>query len=244
MGFFVYKWVQFPLQIHWSFFQLIRLIHNSCRLLNYFMFVDDIIKIQDKSIDQCPNWEQVALKKDIMNPYIDQMDMDYLTSIRGEGPMNLDVSTPKKYKAHLEKFRWLVPYLRIKSDIISRDGMCMICGTLFDGQKINFQLDHIIPRKYLSCSHPFNIQLACTLCNYEKSDQILDSIPIFLIGAVERTNMIYNSNEKYLNQFIDDADRVYKTQTPKDSGKLINTTLLNYDSWSNIQDYLIILNHI
>ena len=217
----------------------------SCRVLNYFMLVDDrIIKIQEKSYNQCPNWKDVAFKKDTLEPYADKIEMGYITSIRGDGPYNIDVSTPKKYMAHIEKFRWFVPYLRIKTDIISRDGMCMICGTVFDGQSNNFQLDHIIPRKYLSCSHPFNIQLACTLCNYEKSDQILDSIPIFLIGAIDRTNMIYNSNEKYLNQFIDNADRVYKTQTPKDSGELINTTLLNYGSWSIIQEYLIFLNHI
>ena len=209
-----------------------RLRHISYRVLNYFMLVDDrkIKKIQKKSHNQCPYWKEVAFKKDTLEPYADKMEMDYLTSIRGDGPFNIDVSTSKKYMAHIKIYRWLVPYLRIKSDIISRDGMCMICGTVFDRQTNNFQLDHIIPRKYLSCSHPFNIQLTCTLCNYEKYDQILDSIPIFLKGAVDRTNMIYNSNEKYLNQFIDNADRVYKTQTPKNSGELINTRILNYDS--------------
>jgi hypothetical protein len=77
--------------------------------------------------------------------------------------------------------------------IHSRDNyVCAICGrknTIED--PIN--VDHIIPKSKFPSSHPWNLQSTCEDCNIEKSNQLLDAIPIFLEGAKYRSKKFFSN---------------------------------------------------
>jgi len=73
-----------------------------------------------------------------------------------------------------------------------RDGsICMICS---DKTK-NLHIDHIIPKSKFPSSHPWNLQSLCANCNIEKSNEILDQIPIMLKGAKHRSKILFSTLE-------------------------------------------------
>ena len=81
-----------------------------------------------------------------------------------------------------------------------RDGsICMICS---DKTK-NLHIDHIIPKSKFPSSHPWNLQSLCANCNIEKSNEILDQIPIMLKGAKHRSKILFSTlKSSNINFFV------------------------------------------
>ena len=101
----------------------------------------------------------------------------------------------KKKKDLLEHHDHII-YL-LKWSLHWRDGWtCSLCGNTkpFDDTK---QIDHIIPKSKFPCSHPWNLQTTCADCNYEKSTQLLDAVPIYLNGAIMRSKIFFKNESQF-----------------------------------------------
>ena len=123
----------------------------------------------------------------------------------------------------------------IRPIIFSRDNFtCMICGKKI--MKTNMlNIDHIIPKSKFPSSHPWNLQTLCIPCNKNKSDELLNEIPIFLKGAKIRSTKYFTDNN------FDDINRllnyVYETNSFGEE-KIIDKIINKYKDWYEIKLYL------
>ena len=128
--------------------------------------------------------------------------------------------------------------------IHSRDNyVCAICGrknTIED--PIN--VDHIIPKSKFPSSHPWNLQSTCEDCNIEKSNQLLDAIPIFLEGAKYRSKKFFSHWQcKMLRNTLDyyyDIDIKYSSIFSKmdTTEHYINSIIKMNRDWGEISAFV------
>ena len=77
---------------------------------------------------------------------------------------------------------------------------CKICNKQLNLNE--FHVDHIIPKSKFPSSHLWNLQVLCPNCNKNKSDDILDQIPLMLKGAKKRTEFFFKNNLSQINNWM------------------------------------------
>jgi|TARA_B100001964_G_C14129513_1_gene552200 hypothetical protein len=121
--------------------------------------------------------------------------------------------------------------------IFNRDhNFCMICGNIFDMDFLN--VDHIIPKSKFPNSHPWNLQTLCIDCNKEKSNKILDMIPLFLKGAKFRTEKCFSNGTGSLIKLMNYS---YQTKSFNEEEDIFNKIISKYNSWNDVMKYLSIV---
>jgi len=104
---------------------------------------------------------------------------------------------------------------------------CKICAKLLSLNQ--FHIDHIIPKSKFPSSHLWNLQVLCPNCNKDKSDEILDQIPLMLKGAKKRTEFFFKNN---LNQINNLMNQYYSTIEFGDlTTIIINKIIKSDESW-------------
>tara|TARA_Y100001968_G_C19319910_1_gene698677 strand:- start:507 stop:1067 length:561 start_codon:yes stop_codon:yes gene_type:complete len=103
---------------------------------------------------------------------------------------------------------------------------CQICGfspplsyTSPISEKLN--IDHIFPKSIFAFSHPYNLQVLCSDCNFDKS-YFVDEIQFRMYkNAYIRTNIL--CNEKFINMLYESLKYHYKDK------------FLNYKKWGILE---------
>jgi hypothetical protein len=136
--------------------------------------------------------------------------------------------------AILNDSKHMVLFLARKLIYLRDSSICLICGVNVPAN--NYHIDHIIPKSKFPTSHPWNLQLLCSDCNTDKSDEILNEIPLMLNGAKKRTLISFNKN---IMQFTQIMNFHYNTLLFLDIKffetieTIINEIISRKDTWEN-----------
>jgi 5-methylcytosine-specific restriction endonuclease McrA len=129
----------------------------------------------------------------------------------------------------------------IKQAIHMRDSF--ICGICGKQNEIDdpVQIDHIIPKSKLPNSHPWNLQSSCENCNIEKSNRLLDALPIMLEGAKFRSEKIYDK-QWHIEQIFTTLNFDYQIKSSleiKFYEGIFNHIIKMNRNWDEISNYIV-----
>ena len=129
----------------------------------------------------------------------------------------------------------------IKMAIHMRDSF--ICGICGKQNEIDdpVQIDHTIPKSKLPNSHPWNLQSSCENCNIEKSNRLLDAIPIMLEGAKFRSEKIFDK-QWHIEQIFTTLDFDYRIKSSfeiKFYEVIFNHIIKMNRNWDEISNYIV-----
>ena len=204
------------------------------------IYENRIRKTQATSNSLCPSLNKINSYRSSFHGYLDIIQKRHQSWFTNG---ILDLSSEIKTMQHLELFIKKYPQMKLQYDISTRDSqMCMLCGVSYL-KRSNFHIDHIIPKSKFPCSHPWNLQLLCSHCNIKKGSKLLDMIPIFLNGSKYRTSKYFDNKTSLIREINNWGDIVYSTIRISNYEEIINVIIEDYDSWSDIIEYLGNLNY-
>ena len=182
------------------------------------------------------NWNENTFDEETKK-YLDKYISNWTTQ------QSLNKEYRPSFKEHMYGYIFIT-----KMAIHWRDGyVCNLCGKK-DAFGETVQVDHIIPKSKFKCNHPWNLQSTCADCNIEKSNRLLDEIPIFLKGAIYRSKKFFKKewllyeafrifNMEYGTKPVGN-DETEQKETMRKYGNIISKISEMENSWKSILLYL------
>jgi len=102
---------------------------------------------------------------------------------------------------------------------------CQICGysserKLNIADDSNLNVDHIFPKSLFAFSHPYNLQVLCIDCNFDKFNFVDEIQPIMFKNAFSRSNNLWS--EKKIDTIYQSLNGYYQDD------------YLNYQHWDQL----------